>query len=64
MEQLAVFVYYLARVLNLTGITANHLYNCFNEVNKRVPKDIVASCRNTKARRGWLDPADADDITS
>jgi hypothetical protein len=62
MEQLAVFVYYLARVLDLSGITANHLYHCFHEVDERVPKDIVASCRNTKARRGWLDPANPDDI--
>jgi hypothetical protein len=62
MEQLAVFVYYLIKVLKVSGLGANHLYTCFKEVGQRVPKNILQSVQNTKARRGWLDASDPTDI--
>ena len=62
MEQLAVIVFYLAKILEVQSIGANHLYTCFNEVEERVPKNILQSVNNTKARRGWLDAVDPFNI--
>jgi len=61
-EQVAVFVYYLARTLELTDIGANHLYTCFNEVGKKVPKNILMVVRNTAIRKGWIDASDSNNL--
>jgi hypothetical protein len=61
-EQVAVFLYYLGQMLGLTGINANHLYTCFRDVEKRVPKEILQIVRNTAARKGWVDATDPKNL--
>jgi hypothetical protein len=69
LEQVAVAVYYLERVLELTGITAEHVYTCFNDVNAgqppvpiKVPNDLPQIIRNCAARKGWVDVTDSNNI--
>jgi hypothetical protein len=61
-EQATVFIFYLQKILGITGIGANHLYDCFQDVSKRVPKDILQVARNTSSRKGWIDTSDADNL--
>jgi len=61
-QQFAVFVYYLGKTLEVSGININHLYTCFKAVGKRVPKDIASGIRNTSSRKGWIDTRDYKDI--
>lgn len=61
-EQLAVFLHYLKRTLDLAPINVNHLYTCFREVEKKVPKDINTVARNTATRKGWVDASDQKNL--
>jgi hypothetical protein len=62
-EQVAVFVYYLEKILGLTsGIGVNHLYTCFKEVQKKVPPDILQAVRNTVNRKAWVDATDPNSL--
>lgn len=61
-EETAVFVYYLKRTLGVTGVGVNHLFQCFKEVEKRVPKDILLVTRNAAYRKGWINVSNSNDL--
>ncbi len=62
-ESNAVFVYYLEKVLNLTGITIDHIFSCYKEVNLRTPMNLRQSIFDTASSRyGYLDTSNMQDI--
>lgn len=62
-EQVATFVYYLSHVLEVAGVTANHIFTCFKDVNVRAPNDLPQIIRNTAGNKhGWVDCSNASDI--
>jgi hypothetical protein len=46
----------------LTNITADYIFTGFDELNIRVPKNLVQIIINTKNRNGWLDYESMDNI--
>ena len=50
------------KILEITGVNSNHLYTCFKQVEKRVPKDILQIARNTAGRKGWIDVSDPNNL--
>jgi hypothetical protein len=61
-EQVTVIVYYLTRVLELSGVGANHIYTALKDVGTPVPPDIGQTLRLTAARKGWIDSSKGDDL--
>ena len=61
-KQIVVIVYYLKELLGLTNITADYIFTGFDELNIRVPKNLVQIIINTKNRNGWLDYESMDNI--
>jgi hypothetical protein len=61
-DQIVVAVYYLHRILERNGITPNHVYTCFKDVNAKVPNDLPQIIRNCAAKNGWLDITDSNNI--
>jgi hypothetical protein len=63
LEHVATFVYYLSRVLEISGVTANHIFTCFKDVQIKPPNDLPQIIRNTASNKhGWVDCSDASDI--
>lgn len=58
----SVAVYYLAEILELTGITPNHVYTCYKEATQRLPVAFVQSLRDTAIKNGYIDTADINNI--
>lgn len=61
-EMIAVFVYYLATILETPEITPHHVFTCFKDVGERFPKDLPQAIRNTASRKAWVDSRDQKDI--
>ena len=61
-EQVTVVVYYLTKVLELTGVGANHIYTALKDVSTPVPADIGQTLRLTAARKGWIDSSKGEDL--
>lgn len=61
-EQVTAIVYYLNRVLERSNVNANDIFSGFKEVGEPSPTDIVVIARNVETRKGWLDPADSNNI--
>ena len=61
-EHIAVFVYYLTKILEIESVTPNHIYTCFKDVGVRTPKDIPQAIRNTASKNGWVDSSDGENI--
>lgn len=62
LEQVATCVYYLRRILEIDGVTANHVYTCLKEVGVRTPNDLPQILRNCAKDKGWIDTKDASNI--
>lgn len=58
----SVAVYYLAEILELSGITPNHIYTCYKEAAQRPPVAFIQSLRDTASKNGYLDTADINNI--
>lgn len=58
----AVFVYYLQNEAKITGITIDHIYSCYKDVNERVPEALKQSILDTSSKKGWIDTASMTDI--
>lgn len=56
-----IFVYYLQHELGLNGITDNHIFTCYRNVQTKLPGSFRQSLFDT-ARKGWLDTADMNNI--
>lgn len=61
-ERKLVSVYYLERVLELEGVTVDHVYSCVKELNWKVPSNLVNSLQLTATRKAWLDTSDMSSI--
>lgn len=61
-EQMAVFVYYLCNILEMNGVTPNHVFTCFDNVGKRPPNDLPQILRNCARKEGWIDTKDSSAI--
>jgi len=60
----AVAVFYLAEILAIEAITADHVYTCYSEVKRRSPDVLGQSLRDTAGRRyGYIDISDDGRIT-
>jgi hypothetical protein len=57
-----VAVYYLTEKLELTDVTADHIFTCYDHVNERVPTAFAQSIRDTSGKKGWLDVSSWDNI--
>lgn len=57
-----VAVYYLGNVLQLKGITPDHVHTCYKAIQRRVPTALTQGLRNTASRYGWLDTSDTTDV--
>lgn len=54
-QAVAVAVYYLQRIVELGEvITANHIYTCFKDINRRIPNNLVQVIRDTSRRKSWI----------
>ncbi|MEN5194576.1 hypothetical protein [Sphingobacterium faecium] len=53
-ERNLLFIHYLSETLKITSITLDHLYTCYDEVNHKIPENMINSLLNTKSRTGWL----------
>lgn len=61
-QQLIVVLYYLHRILEIEGITVNHVFTALKDLSSlgvRVPLDIAQVFRQIANRKGWADSADA-----
>jgi hypothetical protein len=52
-QEVLVFVYYLAHTLSVAPITANHVLSCFKHIGTKVPVDLPQTIRNVLAK-AWL----------
>jgi hypothetical protein len=63
-EFTVVAVYYLAKVLGLTGITAAHINTCYKVVNRRPPQAFLQNIKDTSSSRyGYINASDMNNIT-
>lgn len=61
-EHIAVYVYYLRRILDEANVGFSHLFTCFKEVGERVPEDLPQTCRNVASQKGWIDTSNQDEL--
>lgn len=62
MENNVVFVYYMQKIANVSGITVNHVYSCYKDVGARVPTALRQSLIDTSHNKGWIDTSSLEDI--
>jgi hypothetical protein len=60
-EQFVVILFYLTKILNLSGVGQNHIYTAFNDIGERVP-NIRSTANNIARRRGWINASDINDL--
>ncbi len=51
----AVAVYYLQKILGLSGITLNQTYTCYSEADRRPPEAFRQSFIDAKNKKGWVE---------
>jgi hypothetical protein len=61
-EKIALCVYWLRRVLEIDGVTPNHVYTCMDDVKIRIPNDLPQTLRNISNRNGWIDTTNSNAI--
>ena len=61
-QQITLCVYYLCRVLEMTGITPHYVYTCLKDINAKVPKDLPQYIRTVANRKGHIDASNGDDL--
>lgn len=62
LEKNAVFVFYMEKKLSITGITPNHVFTCYKEVNERVPEALRQSLVDTHHNKGWINASSMTDV--
>lgn len=63
MERATVFVYYLDKIANISGVAPDHIYTCYKEVGVPVPKALKQSLLDTASRKGSIDTSDPNNIS-
>ncbi|MBD2741961.1 hypothetical protein [Coleofasciculus sp. FACHB-1120] len=61
-QAITIAVYYLKRVLELDKVTPEHVFTCFKDVERKTPKHMPQSIRDTAKRRGWVDTSERGSI--
>jgi hypothetical protein len=62
-HQLTVIMYYLYRILEIEGITPNHVFTALKHLGGiRVPNDIAGTLRAIASRKGYLDTSNTEDL--
>ncbi|MBE9169932.1 hypothetical protein IQ238_21220 [Pleurocapsales cyanobacterium LEGE 06147] len=61
-QAITVAVYYLKRVLELDKVTPEHVFTCFKNVERKTPKNMPQTIRDTAKRRGWVDTSERCNI--
>lgn len=56
------FVYYIQKVLKMTGITANHIYTCYQHLNISPSNAFRQSLIDTSHKKGYLDTSNMQNI--
>lgn len=59
----AVCVYYLEKILNVKGITQNHIYTCMKEVKRSIPNNLENALLISASRYSSIDTSDLSNIT-
>lgn len=62
-EKNAVFVYYLKNIINVSKVTLDYIYTCYDEVGSRKPDAFKQSIADTSSKKSWLNTTSFDDIT-
>lgn len=62
LEKNAVFVYYIEKKLNITGITTDHVFTCYKELNEKYPEALRQSLVDTYHRKGWISTSSMTDV--
>ena len=62
-ERNLVFAYFLQHEAEISGITENHIFTCYRDVNAKLPGAFHQSLVDTDRRAGWIDSADVNNIT-
>ncbi|NEQ98483.1 MAG: hypothetical protein F6K30_17480 [Cyanothece sp. SIO2G6] len=57
-QAVTVSVYYLTRILELGKVTPEHVFTCFKDVERKTPKNMPQTIRDTAKRRGWVDTSE------
>ena len=60
-ELTLLMVYYLKEELKET-VTVNHIFTCFNELNKKIPQHFKQTLTNCKNNKNWIDVDNWNDI--
>ena len=58
----AVTVHYLAEKKKIDAITIDHIYTCYDLVNRPIPEAFVQSLRDTKKKKGYINIDDWNSI--
>jgi hypothetical protein len=61
-SRIAVVVYYLCKVLEIKGVTANHVYTGCRDIEMRTPVDLPQTMRVIAFKNGWIETSNAEDI--
>jgi hypothetical protein len=61
-ERILLFVSYMQGDMRLSGITYNHIFTCFEELDLHTPLNVPQSTRNAASRTGWIDVVDSKNI--
>jgi hypothetical protein len=56
------YVYYLARILDVSPITIDHVYTCYKDAGERPPGVLIQSLWDTARLKGTIDTGSIDDI--
>lgn len=57
-----IFIYYMSKILEMNGITVNHVYTCYKDVGEKFPTQLLQNLRDTKRDKGWIETSDSDNI--
>lgn len=61
----AVMTYYLEKILNIDGITPDHIFTCYMELGKKIPAVLIQNLRDcSSSRYGYIDFIDGKITTS
>jgi len=61
-EKCVVAVYYLGRVLSVSGISTDHVFTCYKSANWRVPSNLYTTLLGVASHKGWLDTSDMNNV--
>ena len=53
----------MQEVLQISAITLDHIYTCYDTLDLRVSENLPQTVRNTKSKTGWIETEDTSNIT-